>query len=172
MDVHTKTPDFARESPKPTSDAREDGRRWAFDNENDVAPVPFDGHAEAEAYVRSQNRQQGRDRWSLLDGLERLPVRSDGTPTLLPVHGGVSIAGRISVGCADALEIAGACAHAAGGRRRIVGRVVLTPVDGEVVLEIDGESEEWRFMARDARGLAIRLAGLAAARLSIGGTER
>lgn len=149
---------------------------WAFDTEADSALVPFDTETGAEAYVSRQNGHQGRNRWILLDGTGSLPDRSDGTPAVVPDGCGLSIAGFRRFGCAEALEIAGALAHAASGRRRISGYAIATPVEAEVDLEIEngeGKVRSWRFQRRDSRLLAARVATLAVACLPVlDGAER
>lgn len=137
---------------------------WAFDTEADSAPVPFAFTDDADAYAARQNAHQGRRRWVRLDDLSDIPDRSDGTPALLPVGCRISISGFHSIDCAQALEVAGAMAHAAAGRRRIAGQVIATPVEDMVDLEIQddgGNVRDWRFARRDARLLAARVAGLA-----------
>ncbi len=144
--------------------AKPAARCWAFDGEGESALVPFDAAADADAYVARQNRHQGRGRWVRIDDPSRIPDRPDGTPAVLPQACRISLAGFHSIDCAQALEVAGALAHAAAGRRVIAGQVIATPVEGDVDLEIensDGSIREWRFARRDARLLAARIAGLA-----------
>jgi len=137
---------------------------WAFDTEADRAPVPFGAAVDAEAYVTRQNAHQGRPRWVRIDALEDMPDRTDGTPAVVPDGCGLSIAGFQRFDCAQALEVAGALAHAAAGRRRIAGYAIATPVEDEVDFEIEdrtGRMRSWRFQRRDSRLLAARVATLA-----------
>lgn len=146
-----------------TSAVQPVARCWAFDREGDSPLVPFDTIDGADAYVDRRNQHQGRSRWMRVDDATRLPDRDDGTPAVLPQGCRISIAGFHSIDCAQALEVAGALAHAAAGRRRIAGQVIATPVEDVVDLEIqgdDGELREWRFARRDARLLAARIAAI------------
>lgn len=143
---------------------------WAFDTEADSAPVPFGAAADAGAYVERQNGHQGRQRWIRIDALGEMPDRTDGTPALVPDGCGLTIAGFQRFGCAEALEVAGALAHAASGRRRIAGYAIATPVEDEVDLEIEdrtGHVRSWRFRRQDSRLLAARIATLAVSCLPV-----
>jgi len=143
---------------------------WAFDTEADSALVPFADAAAARDYVERQNGHQGRRRWISIDAPGEMPDRADGTPAVVPDGCGLSIAGFQRFGCAEALEVAGALAHAASGRRRIAGYAIATPVEDEVDLEIEnrpGIARCWRFQRRDARLLAARIATLAVACLPV-----
>jgi hypothetical protein len=122
------------------------------------------GVGAADAYVARQNGHQGRPRWIRIDDPADIPDRPDGTPAIFPHECRISIAGFQSFSCAQALEVAGALAHAASGTRRIAGRAIATPVEAEVDLEVDDDSgrvRSWRFTRRDARLLSSRMAMLA-----------
>lgn len=134
----------------------------AYDLEGDSAPIDFDGDVAATTHADRQNAQQGRRRWVTASAAEGVPDRADGTPIVFVREGAVSISDAIRIGCAECLEVAAAAVHASEGRRRIAGRIVLTCVDDEVVLEVDeGSGREWRMSRTAARSLGMRLASLA-----------
>ena len=130
--------------------------------EADSMPIDFDDDVTAKTYVDRQNAQQGRRRWVTASATKGVPDRADGTPIVFVHEGAVSISDAIRIGCAQCLEVAAAAVDASEGRRRIAGRIVLTCVDDEVVLEVDeGSGREWRMSRAAARSLGMRLASLA-----------